>query len=251
MEPEEHLDLLDRAGAAFADLAARAPGAAPVPTCPGWEVRDLIRHLGKVHRWAWTVVATPLRRRLDFDPFDAGPPDDPAELVPWFREGHANLVHALREAPADLDCWSFLRAPSPRAFWCRRQAHETAMHVVDLALAAGVPPDPLPAPFAADGVDELLRGWFRGRPPRPDEEPAPSLRVTATDADLDWSIGLSAPRGITLVPGQEAARAADCIVRGPATDLCLLLWNRRSASGLEVEGDGAMLDRWAATRHID
>ena len=36
---------------------SRAAGAdAPVPTCPGWTVRDLLAHQGMVHRWATAVV---------------------------------------------------------------------------------------------------------------------------------------------------------------------------------------------------
>lgn len=250
MEPEEHLGVLEDAGAAFAATAAQAAAGAPVPTCPGWAVADLIRHLGKVQRWATTIVATPRHARPPFDSFDAGAPDAAGDLIPWFREGQASLLRTLREAPGDLDCWSFLPSPSPRAFWCRRQAHEIAMHLVDLALAASIEPEPPPPVFAADGVDELLRGWFRGRPPGPEEEAAPALRLAGADVHVDWQVGLLSPRRITLVPGKEAARAADCTVRATAADLYLLLWNRRSARGLEVEGDRSLLDRWAATRRI-
>lgn len=254
VEAEEHLEALDGAGAAFAALVARVPAGAAVPSCPGWDVAQLTRHLGKVHRWAATVVGTRLDEGPRFDTFDAHAPGVVEELGPWFREGHALLLRELRGAPPDLDCWSFLPAPTPRAFWCRRQAHETVVHLLDLALAAGLPPDspgwePAPA-FAADGVDELLRGWMRGRPPRPDEEEGPGLRVVATDHPLDWQLGFAGRRGVTLLPGPEAARPAACTVRARALDLYLVLWNRRSARGLQVEGDGGVLERWAAARQV-
>ena len=54
------------------------------------------------------------------------------------RQGCADLVAALAAAPDDLECWTFLPAPSPRAMWARRQAHETAIHRVDAELAAGL-----------------------------------------------------------------------------------------------------------------
>lgn len=254
MESEEHLRALDRAGAAFAGIAGTLPPGAPVPTCPGWDVAALTRHLGKVHRWAATIVGTPLQQALGFDGFDAGAPDAAGEVVPWFREGHRRLVQTLRDASADLDCWSFLPAPTPRAFWCRRQAHETAMHLVDVAGAAGLPVDSIgwevPPAFAADGVDELLQGWMRGRPPGPDADDEPALRVVATDQPLDWQLGFPGRRGVTLVAGPEAARPASCTVRGRAVDLYLLLWNRRSVQGLQAEGDIAVLGRWAAARQI-
>lgn len=254
MEPEEHLRALEAAGEAFASVAAAASPGAVVPTCPGWDVGQLIGHLGKVHRWAATVVATPLHERPPFETFDAHVPGRPGELVPWFRDGHARLVDALRNAPPDLDCWSFLAAPTPRAFWCRRQAHETAIHLADLALAAGAGAgaagwDASPA-FAADGVDELLRGWMRGRPPRPDEEEGPTLRVVAADHPLDWQIGFPGRRGVTLAPGPDATHTATCTVRARAADLFLLLWNRRPAGGLEIEGDAAVLERWAEARRV-
>src|SRR5262249_53658636 len=64
-----------------------------------------------------------------------------AELPGWFREGHAALVQALSVAGPDLNCWAFLAAPSPLAFWARRQAHETAIHRVDAGQAAVTPGD--------------------------------------------------------------------------------------------------------------
>ena len=44
--------------------------------------------------------------------------------------------------PTTCECWTFLPAPSPRAMWARRQAHETAIHRVDAQLAAGLPVSP-------------------------------------------------------------------------------------------------------------
>ena len=41
----------------MAAAAAVADAGAAVPTCPGWTVRDLIRHTGGVHRWATGFVA--------------------------------------------------------------------------------------------------------------------------------------------------------------------------------------------------
>ena len=61
--------------------------------------------------------------------------------------------------PPDLDCWAFLPAPSPLAFWSRRQAHETAIHRADVESALRVRPV-YPKEFAADGIDELLLGAF-------------------------------------------------------------------------------------------
>ncbi len=65
---------------------------------------------------------------------------------------------------------TFLKdAPAPREFWARRQAHETTIHMVDAqsALLGRVPSTDeagISSAFAADGLDELLRGFFtRGK----------------------------------------------------------------------------------------
>jgi len=43
---------------------------------------------------------------------------------------------------------------------------------------------------------------------------------------------------------------ADCAVRGAASDLYLLLWNRRGSQGLEVTGDHSVIDFWRENAQI-
>src|SRR5262249_46760911 len=122
-------------------------------------------------------------------------PDDRA-LVEWFRDGHAALVRVLEHADPDLTCWSFLPAPSPLAFWARRQAHETGIHRADAECANGTLTSYDPA-FARDGIDELLlaflprpRTKFRADPPR-------TLLVHSTDTPGDWLVRVG-PDGIDV-----------------------------------------------------
>ncbi|QBR05060.1 hypothetical protein D7Y56_03435 [Streptomyces sp. S501] len=56
MEVSKHLDAFGAEGLALASAARDAGPEALVPTCPGWRVRDLIRHTGMVHRWATGMV---------------------------------------------------------------------------------------------------------------------------------------------------------------------------------------------------
>jgi hypothetical protein len=30
----------------------------PIPTCPGWNMRQLLRHVGRAHRWAAEIIGT-------------------------------------------------------------------------------------------------------------------------------------------------------------------------------------------------
>lgn len=237
METASFVDTLDREGALLASAAEAAGVGAEVPTCPGWRVRDLLRHTGMVHRWAAGFVAEGYTAHHP----DGGLPDlDGAELVAWFRAGHRSLVDTLAAAPPTLECWHFLPAPSPLAFWARRQAHETTVHRVDAEAARGGTPGDIAAEFAADGIDELLRGFHaRSRSRVRSEEPR-VLRVRATDTDdAVWTVRLSqeppaAERGGT---GE-----ADCELVGSAGELYLALWNR--APFPTVSGDPSVAALW-------
>jgi hypothetical protein len=66
MRVDEHLEVLRRDGKVLAEVAQRAGLNAVVPACPGWRVRDVLLHIGGVHRWA-TAYLTAGRCQ----PFDA------------------------------------------------------------------------------------------------------------------------------------------------------------------------------------
>jgi len=240
MRLEEHLTVLRRDGRALAEAAGRAGLDAVVPPCPGWRVRDVLLHLGGVHRWAAAYVTSGRKR-----PFDAAEESrffervDDGALIDWFRSGHGALVDALAGADPALECWGFLPAPSPLAFWARRQAHETAVHRADVESAVGSTPAWAPA-FAVDGVEELLRAFFANRPERVAGEPPVTVALSATDAEAAWTIRLDA-KGLHVTDGAEPAMLA---VSGTATELYLLLWNRIGLDDLVVEGDAGALDTW-------
>ncbi|MFD9904320.1 maleylpyruvate isomerase family mycothiol-dependent enzyme [Streptomyces sp. NPDC059063] len=236
METAEHREVLDREGQLLARAAEVAGTGAAVATCPGWQVRDLVRHTGMVHRWAASFVAdgAPAYRPAP------EPPDlDGGALIDWFREGHAHLVATLATAPPDVECWAFLPAPSPLAFWTRRQANETAIHRVDAESALGGTPTPVGADFAVDGIDELLTGFHaRGKSRVRTDEPR-VLRVRATDAKVTWTVRLSADAPVTE-PGDTAP--ADCEVAGQAAFLYLALWNRLPFP--QITGDASLATLW-------
>jgi uncharacterized protein (TIGR03083 family) len=247
VELGELVAALEHEGAAFACAAEKAGLDASVPTCPEWTVRELVRHIGYVHRWAATYVREQRVTVLDDEEEEAAVgrlPDDDAELLPWFREGHAALVATLRAAPADLECWHFLRAPTPLLFWARRQAHEIAVHRSDAESAAGdTPVTGVPAPFAVDGIDELLLGFYMRRGGRLRADSPCSLRVEAVDRpDAAWLVRIG-PDGAQIARS-PAESNADCVLRGSASDLYLALWNRRGTDDLDVHGDRSVLDLW-------
>lgn len=237
---DRHIDALDAAGKALVAAAAAAGPDAEVRTCPGWRVRDLLRHTTTVHRWATALVA---ERRTEGGPAAAETDLDGDALLSYVREGHERLVDTLRSAPTDLECWTFLPAPSPLAFWARRQAHETTVHRADAESALVGEPGfgPVDPAVAADGIDELLRAFHaRDRSRVRTAEPR-TLRVRATDTGDVWTVRLSpeAPRTETTADGP-----ADCELSGPADRLYLTLWNRLPQDAVTVAGDASLARLW-------
>ncbi len=246
----EYIAQLDAEGGLLASAAAGLSLDLPVPPCPPWSLRDLLRHVGYVHRWATRYVTerhTERVPRLDETAVLAQDIPD-AALLDWFRAGHAALVGALASAGPGLACWSFLPAPSPLAFWARRQAHETTMHRVDAELAAaavapGRPVTPVPAGRAADGLDELLMGFARRNARHgPRSDPPRALFVDAGTAR--WVTRMGPERAEVDRGWDGSGGPGDCTVTGPAPELYLLLWNRRGPAGLEVTGDPGVLAHW-------
>jgi uncharacterized protein (TIGR03083 family) len=257
MEIAEHIAMLRRQGDLLADAAERAGLDAAVPPCPPWQVRDLLRHTGYIHRWAARHITERPDQVID------GPPEEEilrggaadSDLLAWFRDGHAALAETLAAADPVLECATFMAAPSALAFWARRQAHETAIHRADAESAAGTMPE-YPAEFAADGIDELIMGFGRRRKYQPAVGPGADgglLRVTATDTGDAWSIeaheGRLQPRHHA---GGDAADSAGCTVSGAASAVYLFLWNRLDAgrAGVTVTGDGSPLASWQASVRV-
>jgi len=257
MEIAEHIDALRREGDLLAGAAMRTGLAAPVPPCPSWLVKDLLRHTGYVHRWAARHItecpAQLIAGSSEAEILGGGVAD--ADLLAWFRDGHATLARTLAAADPAVECATFMPAPSPLAFWARRQAHETAIHRADADSAAGATPE-YPPEFAADGIDELITGFGRRRKYQPGAvSDGGRLRVLAADTGDAWSVeaheGRLHPRRDTD-QGTDAAPAAACTVTGPASGLYLYLWNRADAprAGVTVTGDPALLGAWQATVRV-
>ncbi len=251
MDIAEHITTVAREGERLADAARRAGPDAEIGVCPGWTVRDLLRHLAEIHLWAAARVdgrAPGLwpenldeHTRMWPDLAVFWPPDD--ELADWYLRTNANLVRCLRAASPDDEMMTFLPAPSPLAMWARRQAHETAMHRLDAEIAAGEPTGFDPA-FAADGIDEIIVA-FAPRMPPPETDRPRSLTVHATDTGDRWTLTLASD-GTTSSRLESTADAPDteATVRGTAADLYRVLWNRADDDVLTVDGDAEVLQLW-------
>jgi uncharacterized protein (TIGR03083 family) len=232
---------------AFAETVRGADPGLPVPTCPEWNVRDLVEHVGYAHHWSAALVE---RRATEFLPLEVGKPEGAAQWADWLREGAGRLVNAVREVGAGTVMWTFL-GPRPAAFWVRRMLHDTLVHRADAAAAVGQKVEYRPE-LAADTISEGLDllsapgaaeaqpalGELRGRGERL------LLRPTGPAAPQGWMITRT-PEGVTWERGDGAA---DVTLGGDVTDL-LLVFSRRlppEDAKVEITGDAALLAHWLA-----
>jgi uncharacterized protein (TIGR03083 family) len=217
--------------------------AAPVPTCPGWNLGQLVRHLGGAQGWAETAVRTratgPVPDDLVNDvPLRTG--EDPATLSTWLADGAGRLADALHDAGPDTPVWT----PGPGGtamFWARRMTHETVVHRADAALAVGTEFE-VAEDIALDALDEWLT--YSTLPEAYEGEPGllgpgRTLRLQATDTSAQWLVDLTGDAPVVHRTGGEAAIR----VRGTLTDLLLLLY-RRPAPSVKVAGGTALLGLW-------
>ncbi len=252
MDITEHIEAIGREGQLFAAAGRAADMETPIVHCPGWVMRDLLRHLAEIHLWASAHVALRATKMWVDDLSDLSgywpdlahfwPVDE--ELVDHYLATHANLLASLEAAPADLGAMTFLEAPSPLAMWARRQAHEIAVHRFDAQWAAGDVTG-FDAKFAADGIDELLCAFAPRSTSLPIDD-TQRMAVSADDTGHEWVVTLS-PAGIDTTRG---GGDADVRLSGTAEDLYLMLWNRGDRGAVAVDGDSRVVDTWRASHRV-
>jgi uncharacterized protein (TIGR03083 family) len=225
------LQVIEDESAAFLGAARQGLDVA-VPSCPGWDVRALVAHLGRVQRFHGAHVVRGETGKPD-GPVPETPQDD-AALLPWFEEGAALLLDALRRTDPTAPAWTWAPHVEPvAAFWTRRMAHEVAVHRWDAQDAHGTPEEVAPE-LAADGVDEVLRVH---RPADWDDEPVTVRGVVAvrlTDTGQEQVLQV-APDGLTMTDAPPEA-----VLSGRAHEVLLALWGRAPLEPL-VAGDLALV----------
>jgi uncharacterized protein (TIGR03083 family) len=224
-----------------------------VPSCPGWNAGQLLRHLGGAQRWAEKVVRTRATQPVPeahFRDLSAYAAEDSAVLSPWLAEGADLLAAALRDVGPDARLWTPVPSGTT-SFYARRFTHETLIHRADATLAVGAR-YAVGQDVAVDAIDEWMElgslpmhfdvhPWMRDL-----LGPGRTLHFHATDAAAEvraeWLLDLTGD----AIAWRRAHEKAAVAVRGPLTDLLLVIYKRRPtrSEGIEILGDEKLLDFW-------
>ncbi|MDX6284548.1 MAG: hypothetical protein QOG53_33 [Frankiales bacterium] len=210
----------ERLAAAAKDLDAE------VPPCPGWTVRDVVRHNASVY---WHKV---MSIRLQRQPQEGDWPTDPApdeDLVAWFRDAHRVLHDELTSRDPSSPSYTWWPPDQTVGFWYRRMAQEVAVHRADVESAYGAI-TPVDEDLALDGIDEVLRRFLADPDPLPGDGPT----VDVSASDQSWRVTLL-PDGANV--STDATDLADAIVSGEPSEVYLWLWGRKPDEVVRFDGD--------------
>ncbi|PPK70376.1 maleylpyruvate isomerase family mycothiol-dependent enzyme [Actinokineospora auranticolor] len=223
----------------------------PVPSCPGWTLNHLLRHIGHGHRWAAEIIDT----RATTPPPDTALRDlthhtneTPDSLTPWLQEGATLLSTALTTTPT-AQIWTPLVPISSPAdalfFYARRFTHETLIHRADATLALGKHFTAAPE-VTQDALEEwlvltTLPQLFTIHPERK-ALLAPNRTLHLQTPTTTYEINFTGPTLThTTNPTTSTPTAT---ITAPALDLLLHLYQRSTTTSVTQSGDQTFLTTW-------
>jgi uncharacterized protein (TIGR03083 family) len=236
----EYSRFLDCLAADFARLRAVVPidPTAAVPSCPGWTVADLTRHVGEVY------LHKTLAMRQGAEP-EPWPPKELADekSLALLDRAYAGLLDEFATRRPEDPAGSWYTPDQTVGFWIRRMAQETVIHRIDAELGTGQPVTPVPTDLAVDGIDELLTVFVAYSVGEWGDyfsdilAGSPGRTYTVRTDGAAWRVWTG--RGLFAVEAGAGADPADVTVSGPPTAVLRWVWNREATgepSGVTVEG---------------
>jgi uncharacterized protein (TIGR03083 family) len=240
LDHHDHLRLVRDEVARFQAAIVDLDG--PVPACPEWRVRDLVHHVGSVHRMFRRVADEGwMQRPPALDPDDR-PSASEDRIVEWAREQAVGLLEALGRLDPTAPRWNFTTGPQVGGFIPRRMLHETTIHRWDAEGANGIDGH-LDVEVARDGVREYLEvlrlrwGAWGGNPAvvRTEVAGGPTIDLvlrTGEQPDVRVDAVASEPGGVAT---------AEVTLHAEPELAYLAWWGRRPLDTIAVDGDPSLL----------
>ncbi|PXY25022.1 hypothetical protein BAY59_23595 [Prauserella coralliicola] len=243
----DHGRLLDAMGYEV-DLLIEAARAVPhdvaVPMSPGWTVGEVVRHVGSVYRvaLAWLL--------------EGGRPGewqrDPAPgqtVESYLRQGFVDLDEVLRWHDPGERAATWWPADPTYGFWCRRMAHESTIHRVDVEDAARFDLGEIADDIALDGIDEALAVWFSHRLGMLGLSGTRQSSVGVRTGGHSWIARAGPTETVAWRCSDAEALRADAVVSESPVTVYLWLWGRQRLGAVHVDGDDdAAGQLWALMR---
>jgi uncharacterized protein (TIGR03083 family) len=235
LTPERYLELVDRDTDRLIAMGERGLKA-EVPSCPGWDVAEVVWHVATVYEHKVRVMA-------DNAWPDPWPPkwefaDD--EEIAFLRSARSRLFEEFARHDIDEQTTTF-GEDSTIGFWVRRMACEIAIHRYDGELAHD-DTTPIDADIALDGIDEFLRVMlsrdWRGKTEHPVD-----ADVAVESGGIRWR-GRITSGEVAFAPGSREPAAFT--ISGEPEAVFLWLWGRVGDDRVRLDGDGALVSELRA-----
>lgn len=240
----------------FAEVLAKTPSDARVPTCPDWTAGDLLWHLTEIHLFWAGILGSDARTEADVEAVEKAKPERPTDLAALLelrRRATESLLAELGRLDDSERRWSWFEADQTVGFTRRMQTYEATMHRVDAELAAGLPIGPIAPDVAAGAIGHGIDAMWGWMPDWATYEPKAIGEFVATDTGEHWLVELGhwfgtgpesgkefdEPRAVPATGGTPTVTA-----RAPAVDLALWAWGRGGSA--EVTGDADAKEALAA-----
>jgi uncharacterized protein (TIGR03083 family) len=237
LAPERYFELIDADTERLLEMGERGL-APPVPSCPGWDVAEVVWHTAVTYEHKVRVMA-------DNAWPDPWPPKDFDERpeIAFLREAKDDLFAEFARHRADEETTTF-GADSTIGFWARRMALEAAVHRYDAELAHS-DPTPIADDLAVDGVDEVLRVMLGGPwwSERVDSQHPVDAVVAVQTGGRIWFCDVR-KRSATIADRSAVPPAAT--VSGEPQHVFLWLWGREPDSSVDRTGDARTVAEFRA-----
>jgi len=229
-------------GPTIVQALSEADPAAPVPSCPGWTVADLLGHL--VRQYAW--VNAHVGRGVLTPPEPIRPEGPQTATVAEYQAGFTDLLTRLDLLDPEMPAWNPAPQTKKVAFWQRRVANDTAVHRWDAQMAGVGLSEPLEAKQALDIVSEVLDTLLPAGRGHRRADRLGMVALSAADLDHTWHVRLRENGGVALLDTDTLLDDDDLhervLATGSVSDLALALWGRVGFDVLTVTGDEVLLD---------